>query len=48
VKFVNLLDRSQRFLLIDTFQVEPQPKADLLNATVKMNAFLKDDKEAAQ
>jgi Tfp pilus assembly protein PilO len=48
VKFVNLLDRSPRFLLIDTFQVEPQPKSDTLNATVKMNAFLKDDKGVAQ
>jgi Tfp pilus assembly protein PilO len=48
VKFVNLLDRSPRFLLIDTFQVEPQPKGDILSATVKMNAFLKDDKGVAQ
>jgi len=48
VRFVNLLDRSPRFLLIDTFQVEPQPKGDVLNATVKMNAYLKDDKEVAQ
>ncbi len=48
VKFVNLLDRSPRFLLINTFQVEPQPRGDVLNATVKMNAFLKDDKEVAQ
>jgi hypothetical protein len=48
VKFVNLLDRSPRFLLIDTFQVEPQPKNDTLNATVKMNAFLTDDKGGAQ
>jgi len=48
VKFVNLLDRSPRFLLIDTFQVEPQPKGDTLNATVKMNAYLKDVKEVAQ
>jgi hypothetical protein len=48
VKFVNLLDRSPRFLLIDTFQVEPQPRGDVLNATVKMNAFLKEDKEPAQ
>jgi len=48
VKFVNLLDRSPRFLLIDTFQVEPQPRGDVLNATVKMNAFLKDDKAVAQ
>jgi len=48
VKFVNLLDRSPRFLLIDSLQVAPQPKGDILNATVKMNAFVKDDPEAAQ
>ena len=48
VKFVNLLDRSPRFLLIDSFQVAPQPKGDILNATVKMNAFIKEDKEVSQ
>lgn len=48
VKFVNLLDRSPRFLLIDSFQVAPQPKGDTLSATVKMNAFIKDDQEVAQ
>jgi Tfp pilus assembly protein PilO len=46
VKFVNLLDRSPRFLLIDSLQVAPQPKGDTLNATVKLNTFIKDDREA--
>jgi Tfp pilus assembly protein PilO len=48
VKFVNLLDRSPRFLMIETLQVTPQPKGDILNATVKLNTFVKDDNEAEQ
>jgi hypothetical protein len=48
VKMVNLLDRSPRFLLIDSLQVAPQPKGDVLNATFKMNAFVQNDEEAAQ
>jgi hypothetical protein len=49
VKLVNLFDRSPRFLLIDSLQVAPQPKGDVLNATFKMNAFVQDNKqEAAQ
>jgi len=43
VKMVNLLDRSPRFLILDTLQVAPQPKGDILSATIKMNAFVKDD-----
>lgn len=43
VKLVNLLDRSPRFLLIDTLQVAPQPKGDILDATFKMDAFVQDD-----
>jgi hypothetical protein len=46
VKFVNMLDRSPRFLLIDSLQVAPQPKGDILNATVKLNTFIKDDQGA--
>jgi type IV pilus assembly protein PilO len=45
LKFVNLLDRSPRFLLIEGLQVTPQPKGDLLSITIKMNTFVKDDKE---
>ncbi len=49
VKLVNLFDRSPRFLLIDSLQVAPQPKGDILSATFKMNAFVQDNKqEAAQ
>jgi type IV pilus assembly protein PilO len=47
LKFVNLLDRSPRFLLIEGLQVTPQPKGDLLSITIKMNTFVKDDKEGA-
>jgi Tfp pilus assembly protein PilO len=48
VKFVNELDRSPRFLLIEQLQVAPQPKGDILNTTVKMNIFARDDKAVAQ
>ncbi len=47
VKFVNLLDRSPRFLLIESIQVAPQPKGDVLNATIKMNTFVQDNKQEA-
>ena len=43
VKFVNLLDRSPRFLIIESMQVAPQPKGDMLNVNLKLNAFVKDD-----
>lgn len=45
VKFVNALDRSPRFLIIESMQVTPQPKGDILSATLKLNAFIKDDGE---
>jgi len=47
MKFVNLLDRSPRFLLIESLQVAPLPKGDVLSTVVKLNTFLKDDKEGA-
>jgi hypothetical protein len=43
VKFVNALDRSPRFLLIEGLQVSPQPKGDQLNATVTLNTFVRDE-----
>jgi len=43
VKFVNLLDRSQRFLIIESMQVSPQPKGDILNTNLKVHVFVKDD-----
>jgi type IV pilus assembly protein PilO len=43
VKFVNLLDRSPRFLIIESMQVAPQPKGDILNVSLKLHIFIKDD-----
>ena len=43
VKFVNALDRSPRFLIIESMQATPQPKGDILSVTLKLNAFIKDD-----
>jgi type IV pilus assembly protein PilO len=43
VKFVNLLDRSPRFLVIESMQAAPQPKGDVLTVTLKMNTLVKDD-----
>ncbi len=48
VKFVNLLDRSPKFLLIEGMQVAPQPKGDALNVTIKLDMFVKDDNGGAQ
>jgi hypothetical protein len=45
MKFVNLLDRSKRFLLIDTLTVTPRAKSDVLTVNVKLNTFVKDDKD---
>jgi Tfp pilus assembly protein PilO len=47
VKFVNSLDRSPRFLIIESMQVTPQPKGDLLNANLKLHVFVKEDAPAA-
>ncbi len=43
VKFVNLLDRSPRFLIIESMQASPQPKGDVLTGTLKLNTLVKDD-----
>jgi Tfp pilus assembly protein PilO len=44
VKFVNVLDRSPRFLIIESMQATPQAaKSDLLSVVLKLNAFVKDD-----
>jgi len=42
VKLVNLLDRSPRFLIIESLQVSPQAKGDIYSITVKLNAFVRD------
>ena len=43
LKFVNELDRSPRFLIIDSVSVTPRPKGDLLAVNVKLNTFVKND-----
>jgi Tfp pilus assembly protein PilO len=45
MKFVNLLDRSRRFLLIETLTVTPRAKSDVLTVNVKLDTFVKDDKD---
>src|SRR5580704_12090383 len=43
VKLVNLLDRSPRFLIIESMQAAPQPKGDVLNTNLKLHVFVKED-----
>jgi Tfp pilus assembly protein PilO len=43
LKFVNELDRSPRFLIIESVAVTPHPKGDLLGVNVKLNTFVKND-----
>jgi hypothetical protein len=47
VKFVNLLDRSPRFLIIESLTVTPRPKGDILAVNVKLNTFVREDKGGA-
>lgn len=48
MKLVNALDRSPRFLLIDSLQVAPQPKGDILDSVFRINTFVREESEAAQ
>jgi len=43
VHFVNLLDRSPRFLIIESMQASPQAKGDTLTVTLKLNALVRGD-----
>ena len=43
MKFVNLLDRSPKFLIIETLTVTPRAKSDVLSVGVKLDTFVKDD-----
>jgi Tfp pilus assembly protein PilO len=43
LKFVNELDRSPRFLIIESVSVTPRPKGDALVVNVKLNTFVKND-----
>ena len=43
-KFVNLLDRSPKFLIIESMQAQPQQTnaGDLLNVTIKLDTFVRE------
>ncbi len=43
LKFINLLDRSQRFLIIDQLAASPQPSGKTLSITLKVNTFVRED-----
>ena len=47
VKFVNMIDRSPRFLIIESMQVTPQAKGDLLNTNLKLHVFVKEEPAGA-
>lgn len=42
IKFVNLLDRSKRFLIIDNIQAAPMQQAGVLAARFKLNTFIRE------
>lgn len=46
VQFVNLLDRSPRFLVIEFLQAAPQSSGGALNVSMKLNTFVREDAEA--
>ena len=47
LKFVNLLDRSRRFLIIDSLTAAPLPDGKTLSTMVKIYTFVRDDSEGA-
>jgi type IV pilus assembly protein PilO len=46
-KFVNLVDRSPRFLIIENMAATPQQTGQILNVSVKIDAFIKDSARTA-
>jgi len=47
-KFINELDRSPRFMIIESLQASPQPVGTAVNVNFKLNAFVKDDTGGVQ
>jgi hypothetical protein len=45
LKFVNLLDRSERFLIIESLTVAPQSGTGKLQVVIKLDTFVRDDAE---
>jgi Tfp pilus assembly protein PilO len=43
IQFVNLLDKSQRLLIIESLNATPQQGSALLNVTLKLDTFVRED-----
>lgn len=41
-QFLNLLDHSQRLLIVDSLAATPQPAGQILEVTIKLNAFVRE------
>ncbi len=48
VKFVNLLDRSPRFLIIETLTATPRAKTDVLTVNFKLDTFVREGDEGPE
>ena len=42
-KFINELDRSPRFLIIESLQASPQPVGQAINVNFRLKAFIRDE-----
>ncbi|MSV28831.1 MAG: hypothetical protein EXQ52_08800 [Bryobacterales bacterium] len=47
-RFMNLLDRSPKFLIIESMQATPQQSGPMLNVSLKMDTFLSEEASAGQ
>ena len=47
VKFVNMLDKSQRFIIIESLQAAPQQGSPALNISIRVNTFVRGDSGGA-
>jgi hypothetical protein len=45
MKLVNAIDRSHRLFIIESLQVAPQPRGDVLNVALKLNTVVRDENE---
>jgi len=46
-KFISLLDKSPRFLIIESLSAAPQQSGQILNVTLKLDTFVKEAPDAA-
>jgi hypothetical protein len=47
-KFVNLLDKSPKFLIIESMAATPQQNGAVLNVNIRLNSFVRDEPGGAQ